>query len=63
MTLYRNIKCKKIDFYLYKLNLNHIICFPSITSTSSKPLKFESSELANKINNINKDDNEIVNIK
>ena len=63
MTLYRNIKCKKIDFYLYKLNLNHIICFPSITSTSSKPLKFEPSELANKINNINQDDNEIVNIK
>ena len=63
MTLYRNIKCKKIDFYLYKLNLNHIICFPSITSTSSKPLDFEPSDLANNINNINQDNIEIMKIK
>ena len=63
MTLYRNIKCKKIDFYLYILNLNHIVCFPSLTSTSSKPLKFEPSKLANKINKMNKDDNENVKIK
>ena len=63
MTLYRNISCKTIDFYLYKLNLNHIVCFPSITSTSSKPKEFEPSKLANKINNINIDDNEIIKIK
>ena len=63
MTLYRNIKCKTIDFYLYKLNLNHIVCFPSLTSTSSKPQKFEPSTLANKINKINKDDKDIVKIK
>ena len=63
MTLYRNIKCKIIDFYLYKLNLNHIVCFPSITSTSSKPQYFEPSDLANKINNINTNDNDIVKIK
>ena len=36
MTLYRYIKCSKLDFYLYKINKGHIICFPSITSTSSK---------------------------
>ena len=63
MTLYRNIKCKTIDFYLYKLNLNHIVCFPSLTSTSSKPQKFEPSTLANKINKINTDDKDIVKIK
>ena len=37
-TLYRIIQCSKTDFYLYKLNLGHIICFPSLTSTSSKLL-------------------------
>ena len=35
MTLYRNITCSIFDFYLYKMNLNHIICFPSITSTAT----------------------------
>ena len=54
MTLYRNIECPEIDFYLYKLNLNHIICFPSITSTSSKPIEFTPSGLSAKINNTGK---------
>ena len=63
MTLYRIIKCQKIDLYLYKLNLNHIVCFPSITSTSSKPINFKPSNLANNINNINSDDKEILKIK
>lgn len=40
MTLYRYICCSKLDFYLYKLNKGHIICFPSITSTSSKDGSF-----------------------
>jgi len=30
MTLYRNIQCSILDFYLYKINLKHIICFPYI---------------------------------
>ena len=34
MILYRNIECSIFDYYLYKININHIICFPSITSTS-----------------------------
>ena len=40
MTLFRNIKCSVFDFYLYNMNLNHIICFPSITSTSLVKGKF-----------------------
>ena len=40
MTLYRIIKCTVYDFYLYKMNLNHIICFPSFISTSSRRFKF-----------------------
>ena len=35
MTLYRNIQCSVYDFYLYQMNEHHIICFPSITSTST----------------------------
>ena len=49
--LYRIIKCSKLDFYQYKLNLGHIICFPSFTSTSYEPVKFKPSNSANKINN------------
>ena len=40
MTLYRYINCSKLDFYLYKINKGHIICFPSITSTSSQDGSF-----------------------
>ena len=36
MALYRIINCSKLDFYLYKLNVGHITCFPSLTSTSLK---------------------------
>ena len=60
MTLYRYIKCSKLDFYLYKINLNHIICFPSITSTTiHKDKVFHPTKNAQKINNIipSKDDN------
>jgi hypothetical protein len=34
MTLYRNILCSSLDLYLYYMNVNHIICFPSFSSTS-----------------------------
>ena len=50
MILYRNIQCSEFDFYLYKINLNHIICFPSITSTSIKRV-FHPTQLGLKINN------------
>ena len=50
MTLYRKFKCTETEFYLYKLNLNHIICFPSLTSTSSKDINFSPTSLAGEIN-------------
>ena len=52
MTLYRNIQCSIFDFYLYYINSNHIICFPSITSTSTVKGKFHPTEKAKSINNI-----------
>ena len=36
--------------YLYKLNLNHVICFLSLTSTSSKEINFTPTGLASNIN-------------
>ena len=53
MTLYRYIKCPVYDFYLYKLNLNHIICFPSLTSTRAIPKVFKQTK---KCKDINKND-------
>ena len=50
MILYRKFNCTETEFYFYKLNLNHIICFPALTSTSSKDINFEPSNLAEKIN-------------
>ena len=50
MILYRKLICTETEFYLYKLNLNHIICFPSLTSTSSKDINFNPSNLAKQIN-------------
>ena len=41
MILYRKIKCTETEFYLYKLNLHHIICFPAFTSTSSEDTDYE----------------------
>ena len=51
MTLYRNIECTVFDYYLYKMNLNHIICFPSITSTSILRKEFHPTKLSKQINN------------
>ena len=53
MVLYRNIICSEFDFYSYKLNLGHVICFPSITSTSLVPKEFGPSEQNNNNNNNN----------
>ena len=47
ITLYRYINCSKLDFYLYKINKGHIICFPSITSTSSKDKGFNPTGYGN----------------
>lgn len=50
MTLYRKFNCSETKFYLYKLNLNHIICFPSLTSKSSEDIDFTPTGLASSIN-------------
>ena len=50
LTLYRNIQLSKLDFYSYLINLNHIICFTSLISTSLIYLKFNK---INKFNNNN----------
>ena len=61
MTLYRIMKCSKLDFYEYKLNLGHIICFPSLTSTSYEPINFKPTNLAQQLNK-NKSNN-MINVK
>ena len=44
LTLYRNIQLSKLDFYSYQINLNHIICFTSLTSTTLTRTKFYNSK-------------------
>jgi len=53
MTLYRNIQCSFLDFYFYKINLKHIICLPSITSTSTLKDTFNPIEYERRINKNN----------
>ena len=62
MKLFRIIRCSKLDFYQYKLNLGHIICFPSLTSTSFEPIKFKPTKLAQKLNKNNNIEN-MLNVK
>ena len=50
MILYRNITCSIFDFYLYRINLNHIICFPSIISTSKVRGEFHPASKAKSYN-------------
>ena len=49
LTLYRNIIIPKLDFYSYLINLNHIICFTSLTSTTLRRSKFYNSKKDNLI--------------
>ena len=62
MTLYRVITCSIFDFYLYRMNLNHIICFPSITSTSTVRGKFKITQNAKSYNKNGVSPNDMVNI-
>ena len=55
MTLYRTFDCSETDFYLYILNVNHIICFPALTSTSSEEIDFTPTTLASIINETEED--------
>ena len=63
MTLYRKIKCNIYDFYLYKMNLKHIICFPSITSTSTTPDEFIIGTQAQNLNNNECQNKELIYVK
>ena len=51
MILYRNITVSLFDFYLYQMNLNHIICFPTFTSTSLNRREFFYPQNFNKVHN------------
>ena len=62
MKLFRNIQCSIYDFYLYKMNLNHIICFPSITSTSTVKKKFKPTNQSKVYNNAGINSNDMLNI-
>ena len=62
MTLFRNIQCSIYDFYLYQINLGHIICFPSITSTSTVKGVFEPSSKSKSINNNGIKEEDMLNI-
>ena len=45
MELYKIIKCSRLEFYHYKLNLGHIICLTSLVSTSSSNIKYKPKEI------------------
>ena len=49
MNLYRKLSLSEIEFYLYKINLNHNICFPSLNSTSLKEINFTPTSLSHSV--------------
>ena len=62
MVLYRNIRCSIYDFYLYEMNKNHIICFPSITSTSTKKGNFNPTSNSQTYNNTGIKEEDMLNV-
>ena len=65
-TLYRKLYVNYLDKYIYKFSVGHIICFPSLTSTSFLQNQFSPTVLGNAINSDpfknqgnKKDDNKI----
>ena len=51
-TLYRKLEVSPLDKYIYKFSIGHIICFPSLTSTSVVPNKFKPTDLGKNINKV-----------
>ena len=49
MNLYRKLSLSEIEFYSYKINLGHIICFPSLNSTSLKEINFTPTGLGQSV--------------
>ena len=62
MVLYRIIRCSIYDFYLYKMNKNHIICFPSITSTSTLRGQFNPTSNSQTYNNTGIKEEDMLNV-
>ena len=60
MKLYRYLTISKLDFYLYKINIGHIICFPAFTSTASIDKGFHPTSKALKVNSINNKETMVV---
>ena len=54
-TLYRKLTLNPLDKYIYKFSVGHIICFPSLTSTSILKDQFAPTKLAKNINKIKND--------
>ena len=54
-TLYRKLVVNPLDKYIYKLAVGHIICFPSLTSTSVLENNFHPTKKSSQVNNNNKD--------
>ena len=50
-TLYRTMEVNPLDKCIYSLSVGHIICFPSLTSTSVIKDKFKTTVEGNKVNN------------
>ena len=48
--LYRKLSVNPLDKYIYKLSVGHIICFPSLTSTSFNSDDFIPSSLGKEVN-------------
>ena len=48
--LYRKLKVSPLDKYIYNFSVGHIICFPSLTSTSVVSDKFKPTNLGKDIN-------------
>ena len=58
------IKCSKLDFSQYKLNLGHIICLTSFTLTTSANIKYKQRKSSKEINDeINNKEMMIVRLK
>ena len=54
-TLYRKLVVNPLDKYIYKLAVGHIICFPSLTSTSVLENNFHPTNISQQVNNNNND--------
>ena len=55
MELFKIIKCSRLEFYQYKLNLGHIICLTSLVSTSSSEINYKSKENDNNLIEVDND--------